>query len=256
MLRSRSRHAAHANHERWLISYADFITLLFAFFVVMYAVAQSDKAKPRDVSDSVERAIRTGGVSSTIREVLRREPLPPPDIRATRDSSPAAAPASAAPADLAPSFQFLKSQLEKEIEAGQIQVVMEARGIVISLREHNIFPSGEDTIYPAAYGSIEKIARVLRDLPNFVRLEGHTDARPIHNSRFHNNWELSTARAIGVLIFFSSHEPIAPERLAVAGYAENLPVAPNDTEEGRARNRRVDVVILNGSGLRTEAPPR
>src|ERR1041385_8296159 len=125
---------------------------------------------------------------------------------------------------------------------------MERRGIVISLRERSIFPSGGETIYPEAYDTVSKIGRVLRGLPNFVRLEGHTDSMPIHNGRFNSNWELSSARAIAVLQYFTTREEIASNRLAVAGYADNLPVADNETEEGRSHNRRVDIVILNGAG--------
>jgi chemotaxis protein MotB len=255
MTSRRSRHSGHVNHERWLISYADFITLLFAFFVVMFAVARSQHAKPHDVSASVQRAIDMGGVSSTIRQILRSEPVRPSELRQVPDSAPASSGAATAPVDLGPSFEYLKGQLQKEIALGQVQVMMEARGIVVSLREQSIFPSGGDTIYTEAYESIGKIARVLRDLPNFVRLEGHTDSKPIHNSHFHNNWELSAARAIAVLMFFASREQIAANRFAVAGYADNLPVADNESEDGRARNRRVDVVILNGAGLRSEPKP-
>lgn len=220
--------------DRWLISYADFITLLFAFFVVLYGVAQNDRAKTRDVSESVKRAF--GG---------RPTPARP---------TPAAIPAIAKPApkslvtetpgELAPSFAHLKQQLQQEIADGKMQVTMDPRGITISLHEGSFFPSGGDTLYPEAFDSMAKVAAVIRDLPNAVRLEGHTDSVPIHNQRFRSNWDLSAARSIAVLLFFETRHGIAAQRFAIAGYADNLPVAGNDSDEGRSKNRRVDIVIV------------
>jgi chemotaxis protein MotB len=123
---------------------------------------------------------------------------------------------------------------------------------VVSLREASFFASGNDIVYPGAYSSIEKIAQAIRQLPNPVRLEGHTDSVPIHNSRFRSNWELSAARGIATLELLTSRFGVPPGRMAVAGYAETVPLESNDTEEGRARNRRVDVVILSESGAEPE----
>jgi chemotaxis protein MotB len=116
---------------------------------------------------------------------------------------------------------------------------------VISLKQAAFFPSGDDTIDPDTYKSIDKIAHIFRDSPNPIRLEGHTDSIPIHTSRFHNNWELSAARGIAMLDLLSTRFGIPHERLAVVGYADTVPKASNDTEEGRKTNRRVDIVILN-----------
>jgi chemotaxis protein MotB len=123
---------------------------------------------------------------------------------------------------------------------------------VVSLVQAAYFPSGEDRIFPEAYGSIEKVAEVIRKLPNPVRIEGHTDSVPIHNSRFRSNWELSAARSIRMLELLANRFGVPRERLAIAGYADNIPVSPNDTEEGRAQNRRVDLVILSEAGLARE----
>ena len=131
-----------------------------------------------------------------------------------------------------------------------MQLGMDARGIVISLHERSFFPSGADTIYPAAFDSMAKVAVVIRDLPNPVRLEGHTDSVPIRNQRFRSNWDLSAARSIAVLVFFETRYGIAPQRFAIAGYADNLPVAGNDSDEGRSKNRRVDIVIVGTGHLR------
>jgi len=123
---------------------------------------------------------------------------------------------------------------------------------VISLREAAFFASGDDTVEPASFPILAKIADVMRQLPNSVRLEGHTDAVPIHTSRFRSNWELSTARGIAMLEVLNQRYQIPAARLCVAGYAENAPADANDTEEGRAHNRRVDVVLLSAEGQATE----
>jgi chemotaxis protein MotB len=132
---------------------------------------------------------------------------------------------------------------------------MEARGLVVSLRQATFFPSGEDTIDPATYSSLQKVATAISQLPNPVRLEGHTDAIPIHTARFRSNWDLSAARAIAVLDLLTARFKVPVQRLAIAGYAETIPIAANDTDEGRARNRRVDIVILNRQQLINEPAP-
>jgi chemotaxis protein MotB len=206
-----------------LISYADFITLLFAFFVVLYGVAQNDREKPRDVAASVKRAF--AGTEALVRHT----------------------PASLAPrtpVELVPAYAQLKQELRQEMAEGKMQVTMDARGIVISLHEKSFFPSGGDIVYPSAFDSLAKVAVIIRDLPNAVRLEGHTDSVPIHNQRFRSNWDLSAARSIAVLQFFETRYGITPQRFAIAGYADNLPVAGNDSDEGRSKNRRVDIVIV------------
>jgi len=146
----------------------------------------------------------------------------------------------------------LQTALRTEIEKGQLQVALQPRGLVVSLREAAFFTSGGDAVSPGTYSSIEKIAGAIGQLPNQVRLEGHTDAVPIHNSRFHSNWELSAARSIAMLELLTARFNIPSGRMAVAGYADTVPIESNDSEEGRAHNRRVDVVILNENGTRPE----
>lgn len=221
--------------DRWLISYADFITLLFAFFVVLYGVAQNDREKPRDVAASVKRAF-----AGTAR-FARHTPTAATSA-ISRTAPPAIAPGT--PVELAPAYAQLKQELQQETAEGKMQVTMDARGIVISLHEKSFFPSGGDDVYPSAFDSLAKVAAIIRDLPNAVRLEGHTDSVPIHNQRFRSNWDLSAARSIAVLQFFEARYGIAPQRFAIAGYADNLPVAANDSDEGRSKNRRVDIVIV------------
>jgi chemotaxis protein MotB len=258
--------AAHENHERWLVSYADFITLLFAFFVVMFASSQGDKTKAKQVSDSVKEALENGGVPSAVRELwggtvddkgkgnaLMRGPGGAKRSDKEPDVQPEIPPVSA---ELLPSMEYLTGALQDEIKTGKIQMRLETRGLVISLREAAFFGSGDDAITAGSLPSIEKMAAVLQGLPNPVRLEGHTDSVPIHNSRFRNNWELSAARSIAMLEVLSSRFGIPAGRFAVAGYADTIPVDSNDTDEGRAHNRRVDIVVVNRNMLVLDSGPK
>lgn len=253
----KKKQAEHANHERWLVSYADFITLLFAFFVVMFASSQSDKGSAKQISESVKKALEENQIASAIAGILGGSADakgagnammrgPGGTKRATNE------PTKTQIAELLPSQIFLNHELKNEIATGKVQVHMGARGLVVSLQEAAFFPPGDDTVSEPAYQSVDKIAAAMRKLPNQVRLEGHTDSNPIHNSRFRSNWELSSARSIAMLVLLTEHFQIPAEKLAVAGYADTVPVDSNDSFEGRARNRRVDIVILNQSGQAAE----
>jgi chemotaxis protein MotB len=249
---SRKKTAAPENHERWLVSYADFITLLFAFFVVMFASSQSDKTKARQVSQAVSEALEKGAFGGAVSGLLGRTV----NVRQVKQPSRAAPPPAAKAqgnGDLAGSLAYLNKELQSEIKTGKVKVEMQARGLVISLREAAFFPSGDNTILPTADESLQKIATVIEKLPNAVRLEGHTDAVPIHNSRFHSNWELSAARGIAMLDMFTTRFGIPPQRLCIAGYADTVPVESNDSAEGRSHNRRVDIVIVNPDGVSVES---
>jgi chemotaxis protein MotB len=248
----KKKHPEHENHERWLISYADFITLLFAFFVVMFASSQADKKKAHEVAESVKTALEKGAQATSPKYVPRgrqdpkgtggAQPAKEQDIEKQKEPSESAA---AAAAELMPSMKFLDKALSKEIESGKIEVHMELRGLVVSLKEGAFFNSGDDKVVVSSYPSIGKIADTIRSLNNPVRLEGHTDSIPIHTARFDSNWELSAARSIAMLNLFSTRFSIPHGRCGIAGYADTMPVDTNDTPQGRARNRRVDIVILN-----------
>jgi chemotaxis protein MotB len=260
---TRKKHAAHANHERWLVSYADFMTLLFAFFVVMFASTQSNKNQAKDVSESVRQALEHGQFSAAISTVLGRgkheakkapvskEPTPEKE---NPNLPPPPPPPPAHPPDLAQSLDTLQKGLEADLKTGKLQLRLDARGLIISLREKAFFASGDSSVAQDSLPMLAKIAAVVQSLPNSVRLEGHTDARPIHTSRFQSNWELSAARSIAMLELLRDRFQIPQSRMAVAGYAENSPVDTNDTEEGRAHNRRVDLVLLTAGGLTSEPP--
>lgn len=254
----RKRQAAPENHERWLVSYADFITLLFAFFVVMFASSQADKGKAQQVSESVKKAIEDNQFASAIAGILGgtaddkgkgNAMMRGPGGTKRGSDDPTTA---AKIVELLPSERFLNQELKDDIESGKVSVHMSGRGLVVSLREAAFFSPGDDAIAPPAYPTMEKVAESIRKLPNPVRLEGHTDSVPIHNSRFRSNWELSAARAIAVLELFTSEFELPESKFAVAGYADTAPLESNETAEGRARNRRVDIIILNKSGVVSE----
>jgi len=245
----KKKHEEHENHERWLISYADFVTLLFAFFVVMFASSNMDKEKAKQVSESVKNAINESHVAAAVSAAFGGNVKRP--VKGVTKAKPVE-PAPVAVVELLASLEFLTEALQAEIRSGKLKLSLETRGLVISLLQATYFPSGQDTIDAATFPSLAKIASVVRELPNPVRLEGHTDSVPIRNSRFRSNWELSAARSIAMMELLKTRFEIPEGRLMIAGYADNIPVGPNETEEGRAQNRRVDVVILGSKGLVSE----
>jgi chemotaxis protein MotB len=280
-MRRKRRHAEHENHDRWLISYADFITLLFAFFVVMFASSQTDRSKVQQISDSVNAAIKNGAARHEVRTVLGgtvddngsgnamfRGPGGTEKIAVSKTGStppPAEVipPGKVAVTDLMPSMKYMNQTLAADIREGKLDVRLDARGLIVSLRQATFFPSGGDEIAPASYPILQKIAVMLNGLPNPVRLEGHTDSLPIHTDRFHSNWELSAARSIAMLEVLSGRFAVPRARFGISGYADTNPVDTNETEEGRTHNRRVDIVILNqqvvvkteGGAIASPPPP-
>jgi chemotaxis protein MotB len=155
--------------------------------------------------------------------------------------------------ELIPSLKRLSKDLEDELRAGTVEVKLEPRGLVVSLRQNAFFPSGTDVIAKDTYPTLEKLANVIRSLPNPVQLEGHTDSVPIHNGRFKSNWELSSARAIATLEVLCTRFDLPRNRFAVVGRADTAPLDTDDTPEGRMRNRRVDLVIVNILGTQPNA---
>lgn len=256
---ARKKYAGRANHERWLVSYADFITLLFALFVVLFASSQTDKAKAQKVSDSIQRAFDRQQFSAVLtgilggaRGVKQQGNL---QMKGPGGAKPTPVPTEAEGtrfAELIPSIEVLRELLSEEIETGMLKVSMEPRGLVVSLRQAAFFPPGADAIDEGTYPTIAKLAAMIVRLPNKVRLEGHTDNIPIRTAKYRSNWELSSARGVTMLELLQNRFAIPASRMSVGGYAETIPVDSNETAAGRAHNRRVDIVILNEKGLREE----
>ncbi len=216
---TRRRHRVSAHTDRWMISWSDLLTLLFASVVVLYASA----ARHGFPSAHPASAVKPAAAVNTL-------PPRPPEAHTN---------------DLTDPFERLRSSLRDEIAEGKMQVSLETRGIVVSLGDQSWFTSGSDEIQPSALHSLGEVASVIRELPNSVRLEGHTDSVPIHTARFRDNWSLSAARSAAVLNLLESRFDIPATRLAIAAYADNKPAAGNESAAGRAQNRRVDIIILS-----------
>ena len=277
----KKKHPEHVNHERWLVSYADFITLLFAFFTVLYATSQTDNQKMNEVMLAMRAAFnvdifrtdmpslgqppRPGPPSATDSVV----PLPtypghrqvPGEARPLDDTGPSDSWSHARRGEADRSsmaeIKSIAAELTKYVEdAGitdRVHITMEARGLVITLAEAGFFESGDATVRPESYPILEAIGRVLSHYKRPLRVEGHTDDRPIRTSRFPSNWELSTARAVYIVRTLVDDFAYPPDRLSASGYAHYHPVSPNTSDEGRSKNRRVDIVVLTDLAT-TEEP--
>jgi len=255
----RTRAASHPNHDRWLVSYADFITLLFAFFVVLFASSQVDKRKVGQLALAIQVAFQRLGMftpSGASPSVVTTEtPFANAqmiDRRAYTEDLGRIVPSNYG--ELAPDQgtqhpdqirEQLQDALANQIRNQQVSVHVSREGLVISLREVGFYESGSATLMPSAFPVLTKIADILLPRGEFIRVEGHTDNVPIHNSAFGSNWQLSTARAANMTELLITTFGFPPFRLSAAGYGEYHPVATNDTAQGRAENRRVDVVVLN-----------
>ncbi len=250
---AKKKHPEHVNHERWLVSYADFITLLFAFFVVMFASSQADSVKVGRFVDSFSKAIQWSVFSSESAGFLDGAPSNPSVAESQLQTTerPKQRPKGGEfeqPRDLKGSIK--KLQASAPILAGL--KIEEAKGeLILRLPERLVFERGKADINADGKIALTAIADELKGRPVKLRVEGHTDSTPIHTDRFPSNWELSTARATAVIEFFIEKKDFDPDRLSASGYAEFHPIADNDSEDGHAANRRVDLVItevLDGLG--------
>lgn len=265
----RKRSREHVSHDRWLVSYADFITLLFAFFVVLYSSSQVDKRKMGKLALSIQVAFQEMGVfdtSNTMIPLNDSEAIPFSQVQVvenserTTDLTRFVQPMKG---KLSPSvnepMKDIEAELQKALAPEIAQHVVELKkrkeGLIVSLREIGFYESGSATLRPTAKNAIDRLAAVLKARTESLRIEGHTDNVPIHNGRFLSNWELSTSRATELIKIFVVHYAFEPRRLSAAGYAEFHPVASNNTPDGRAKNRRVDVVILNPTPLNAFSVP-
>lgn len=268
MSRRRRRAQGHSNHERWLVSYADFITLLFAFFVVLYASSQVDQRKVGKLSLAIQVAFQELGVfqaSTTQIPLDTSEPMPFSTVQAIQNvkhntelgriaPSPEDSLAAASEeTDLGTLQNELRQALHNEMALHEVAMHRETEGLVVSLREFGFFDSGSAAIKPESLPALDRIASILAIRTCRLRIEGHTDNVPIHTAQMTSNWELSTARATEVIRVLIIGHRFAPERLSAAGYAEFHPVASNLTAQGRAQNRRVDIVILSAQVARSLA---
>jgi chemotaxis protein MotB len=258
----------HSGHERWLISYADFITLLFAFFVVLYSSAQVDKRKAGQLAMAIQVAFQQMGIfdaSNTKPETANSEPMPFSKVQMVENAERVQAmgrlvntPRGALGEmpdrpDMNEIQKQLQTALAPQIGRHTVSVTPTKEGIVVSLREVGFFDSGSTSLRPEAEPTLAEFVKVIGPRRVRVRIEGHTDNVPIHSARFASNWELSTSRATEIIKLLITRYEVAPLRLSASGYSEFYPVASNATPEGRAMNRRIDMVILNSQS--DMAPP-
>lgn len=245
------------NRERWLVSYADFITLLFAFFVVMYSVSSVNEGKYKVLSDTLE------GIFNAPRRaehpIAKPRPKPPPRAgQIPRDQI--VTPIAEAPrnregiekrrsAELKNIANQFAAKFDALMSQGLVTVHTSDQWIEVSLRNSLLFGSGEADPHYDAFPVVDKIASILKDHDNAVLVEGFTDNMPISTDRFPSNWELSAARAATIVRLLSA-EGVDPERMAAVGYGQFQPIARNDTPEGRRRNRRVVILISRDPSVR------
>ncbi len=269
----------HENHERWLVSYADFITLLFAFFVVMYSISSVNEGKYRVLSDSIVAAFRDPArslepiqVGELLRSPVQSEtivdrnkpiieifkvPLPDKPVEQAGDKKSQAKPQKMQDPSLEEGLDEAAQQLADSIEAamadlvdeGLIDVRRDKRWIEVEIKSSILFNSGSAMLSDKSVPVLRKLAEKIQPLDNVIHVEGFTDNVPISNFEFLSNWELSASRAASVVHLFTGLG-IDPQRMAAIGYGEFRPVASNTTPAGRARNRRVVLVIMSGSDAR------
>lgn len=235
----RRQHEEHENHERWLVSYADFITLLFAFFVVMYSISSVNEGKYKVFTESLE------GIFTQPDRSVRPIPIGENVPRAT-DRSTGMQPENESFKQITKGMEAAFSEL---IEEGQITLRGTETWLEIELNSSLLFPSGNATPNDAAFELIERLAGILAPYRNPIQVQGFTDNLPISTPAYPTNWELSSARAASVVRMLTTHG-VDPARLAAVGYGEHQPVADNATAEGRARNRRVVLAIARELEIR------
>ena len=224
----KKKHEEHENMERWLVSYADFITLLFAFFVVMYSTGATREGKYRAVSDSLASAFNP--------------------VIAFSDSKIGLTGGRTGTTMFETGLKLYFKKVDSKVKAmnlpNKISVSEDRRGIVIRVVEDVAFETGQADLVPEFTSRLDEIAGEIAKLPNQIQIEGHTDNIPIKTPIYPSNWELSTARAARIARYFAERHAMNPERISIAGYGEFRPLASNETLEGRAKNRRVEIIVL------------
>ena len=250
----RKKQEEHENHERWLVSYADFITLLFAFFVVMYSISSVNEGKYRVLSDSISAAFDPSRAGLPIK---LSSPLKPPILERDMLSS---SPSSAAMDSNYPSMatgpqptrqdrinlRKISKQVEKSladlIDQDLIRVKRNDLWVEIEIKSSILYKSGSARLSRQATPVLKKIARTLAKFPNQIQVEGFTDNVPIRTPTYPSNWELSAARAASVVHLFTQ-AGVPAKHLSAIGYAEHKPIASNKTAKGRQKNRRINIVV-------------
>ncbi len=244
---AKQKHEEHENHERWIIPYADMVTLLFAFFVVMYSISQQDLARLKNVSESVQEAFmghKKGGKKS---------------MKIDFSGSPSSP-------EMSPRFMIKRQLSNQEIidefkkilqqdgfdfvytdKQSPLQIKIDKRGVIISISAGYLFDQNSTEIRPELYPIIGLVADIINSNTRLILVEGHTDNQPVVGSLYYSNWELSALRATSMVRLLSQEFGVDPTRLTASGYGQYRPAGNNNTESGRIQNRRVEVIMLNAS---------
>lgn len=250
MARRRKEAEEHENHERWLVSYADFITLLFAFFVVMYSLSSINEGKYRVLSDSIVQAFRSVSVNDSGQQMIIQDlPMPSKSVIGQKKPEAAVKAEAARKAEREKAARRVRDMadeirrvLQPLAEGGQVSVTEGAFGIKVEINAEVLFQPGEADLGEGAVAALDAVAQVLAPSDFPIVIEGHTDNVPINTYRFPSNWELSAVRASSVVRLFVDNG-VDPGRLTAAGYGDQRPVASNLSTEGRAQNRRVTLLM-------------
>jgi chemotaxis protein MotB len=256
--KKKKAHEKEPNLERWLVSYADFITLLFAVFVMLYAMSIVDQKKMEEVQASIQSSFAGPQTLTPALKVIGNKDfgLIPEAVEQPVPSQSQAQDEAAAAAE-AQEFSEIKKEVQDNLQGygakNEVQLTINERGLVISLKEAGFFPSGSAQVQSAALPLLDKIASSIARYDNTLRIEGHTDNVAINSAAFPSNWELSTARANSIVHYLIEKRGFKGAKLSVTGYGEYRPIADNATEEGRKLNRRVDIVVLSKKGAQGEA---
>jgi chemotaxis protein MotB len=237
------------SRERWAISYVDVLSLLVIFFMV--ASLKNLPIQPAKASTKAPPPVTQAKPAEPVKPAEAEQPAASAEPSQTEESAPTAENSEAestTPAQPVPPPRASLFLAQERLISHGLEPKLEPRGLVISVPQVILFSSGQDTVNPAALPTLARIADVLKDIPNHVRLIGHADTVPVHNHRFRSNWDLSLARSEKILELLSAKYGIAESRLSIASYGPWRPAASNETADGRAYNRRVEIVILDDSG--------
>jgi chemotaxis protein MotB len=231
----------HDNSERWLLTYSDLITLMMAFFVILFAMASVDVNKFKQLAASLNMAFNVGKASGGTNMLTDFSGAGlKPDATGTENS------------DFKRIINSVNDYTAEKKISQSVHTMVDERGLVINLADTLLFDSGRAELSTDAMLLLEKLAEILEPGNRLIRVEGHTDNMPISTARYQSNWQLSTDRATNVIMFWITKHPDLNSRLSAAGYGEFHPVASNDKQEDRARNRRVDIVVMNGKQAKLE----
>ncbi len=236
----KKKHEEHENHERWLVSYADFITLLFAFFVVMYAVSSVNEGKYRVLSNSLSNSFSNtkpvGKLTIMDLPVSKSRQIVVQERQNSKSNSRAY-------------LKVANAITTAKVPKG-VKITSTDRGLSIRIADDALFTSGSADLNPQIREFLDLIAGLVRDLPNLIAVEGHTDNQPIRTAAFPSNWDLSTSRANALVRYFTEYHRLQANRFSSTGFAGTRPLHSNDTAEGQASNRRVEMIVLRDTNPR------